>query len=144
MARPYSGDLRRRVIAAALEGSQSRDEVARRFAVGRSSVYRWIGTAQSEGRLEAKPMRGGPEPVIRDETEAALRDLVKAENHLTLSEYRDRLADETGVRVHPWTVGRALGRLRLTRKKLDRQSWLAELVLDRAQEGLRVAAEAAT
>ena len=26
---------------------------------------------------------------------------------------------------------------------LDRQSWLAELVLDRAQEGLRVAAEAA-
>ena len=89
-------------------------------------------------------MRGGPEPVIRDETEAALRDLVKAENHLTLSEYRDRLADETGVRVHPWTVGRALGRLRLTRKKLDRQSWLAELVLDRAQEGLRVAAEAAT
>ena len=27
---------------------------------------------------------------------------------------------------------------------LDRQSWLAELVLDRAQEGLRVAAEAAT
>ena len=29
-------------------------------------------------------------------------------------------------------------------KKLDRQSWLAELVLDRAQEGLRVAAEAAT
>jgi transposase len=119
MPRPYSGDLRRRVIAAALEGSQSRDEVARRFAVGRSSVYRWIGTAQSEGRLEAKPMRGGPEPVIKDETEAALRDLVKAENHLTLSEYRDRLADETGVRVHPWTVGRSLGRLRLTRKKAE-------------------------
>src|SRR3954451_3940923 len=28
-------------------------------------------------------------------------------------------------------------------KKLSRQSWLAELVLDRAQEGLRVATEAA-
>ena len=46
-----------------------------------------------------------------------LRRLVTDSNHLTLLEYRDRLAEETGVRVHPWTVGRALGRLRLTRKK---------------------------
>jgi transposase len=108
MPRPYSGDLRRRVVVAALEGGQSRNEIARRFVVGRSSVYRWIETAQAEGRLEAKPMRGASGPVIRDEAEAALKDLVKAENHLTLLEYRDRLAEETGVRVHPWTIGRAM------------------------------------
>src|SRR4051794_2854948 len=30
--------------------------------------------------------------------------------HLTLAECRDRLAERTGVRVHPWTVGRALRR----------------------------------
>ena len=119
MPRPYSGDLRRRVVVAALEDGQSRNEIARRFVVGRSSVYRWIETAQAEGRLEAKPMRGASGPVIRDEAEAALKDLVKAENHLTLLEYRDRLAEETGVRVHPWTVGRSLGRLRLTRKKAE-------------------------
>ena len=117
MPRAYSGDLRRRVVAAALEGGQSREVVARRFAVGRSSVYRWVETAQAEGRLEARPMRGGPRPMIRDETEAALKDMVKSDNHLTLAEYRDRLADRTEVRVHPWTVGRALRRLGLTRKK---------------------------
>jgi transposase len=55
--------------------------------------------------------------VIRDEALAALKNLVEAENHLTLAEYRDRLAEETGVRVHPWTIGRAMRRLRLTRKK---------------------------
>jgi transposase len=60
---------------------------------------------QIEGRLEARPMRGGPRPMIRDEIEAALKRLVKDTNHLTLAEYRDRLADKTGVRVHPWTVG---------------------------------------
>lgn len=117
MPRPCSGDLRRRVVAAALEGSQSRGAVARRFAVGRSSVYRWVGTARAEGRLEAKPMHGGPRPTIRDESAAALRRLVAADNHLTLAEYRDRLAAAAGVRVHPWTLGRALKRLGLTRKK---------------------------
>ena len=45
MPRAYSGDLRRRVVAAALEGGQSREVVARRFTVGRSSVYRWVETA---------------------------------------------------------------------------------------------------
>jgi transposase len=123
MPRPYSADLRRRVVAAALDGGQSREAVAVRFAVGRSSVYRWVEAAQSEGRLEAKPVgrrcrsTGGPRPAIRDDGEAALRRLVAADNHLSLAEYRDRLAGETGVRVDPWTVGRALRRLKLTRKK---------------------------
>ena len=128
MPRAYSGDLRRRVVAAALEGGQSRGTVARRFAVGRSSVDRWVETAEIEGRMEAKPMRGGPRPMIRDETEAALKDMVKSDNHLTLAEYRDRLADRTEIRVHPWTVGRALRRLGLTRKKED-------LACDRAGRG---------
>ena len=119
MPGPYSGDLRRRVVAAALDGGQPPGAVARRFAVGRSTVYRWIEAARGEGRLEAKPMHGGPRPTIRDTGEAALRRLVEADSHLTLAEYRDRLAEEVGVRVHPWTLGRALRRLGLTRKKED-------------------------
>ena len=118
MPRPYSGDLRRRVVAAAGEG-QSRGSVARRFAVGRSTVYRWVETAREEGRLEANPMHGGPPPAIRGESETALKRLVGTDHHLTLAEYRDRLAEEIGVRVHPWTLGRALKRLGLTRKKED-------------------------
>jgi transposase len=93
--------------------------VARRYEVGRSTVYRWVAAAVDEGRLEAKPMRGGPKATIRDDSEAALKRLVAAENHLSLAEYRDRLAQETGVRVHPWTVGRTFRRLGLTRKKED-------------------------
>jgi transposase len=118
MPRACSGDLRRRVVAA-VEGGQSRGSVARRFAVGRSTVYRWVQTAREEGRLEAKPMHGGPPPAIRGESETTLKRLVGADNHLTLAEYRDRLAEAVGVRVHPWTLGRALKRLGLTRKKED-------------------------
>ena len=117
MPRAYSADLRGRVVAAVRDDRQSREAVARRFLVGRSTVYRWVEAAESEGRLVAKPMHGGPPPPIRDEHEAALRRLVSSNNQLTLAEYRDRLAEETGVRVHPWTLGRALRHLGLTRKK---------------------------
>jgi transposase len=56
-------------------------------------------------------MGGGPRPRISGAVEAALLGLLKGEdNHLTLEQCRDRLAEQTGIRVHPWTVGRALRR----------------------------------
>ena len=95
----------------AVEAGEPADAVADEFMVGRSSVYRWVTAARDEGRRVAKPMGRGPKPIIRDETEAALCRLLEADNHLTLEECRERLAAETGVRVHPWTIGRALRRL---------------------------------
>jgi transposase len=41
----------------------------------------------------------------------ALRRLLEANSHLTLAGCRDRLAEETGVRVDPETIGRTLRRL---------------------------------
>ena len=111
MAGAYSTDLRGRVLAA-MEGGESPEAAARRFAVGRSTAYRWVAAARDEGRREAKQVGGGPAPVIRGEAEAALRRMLAgSDNHLTLAECRDRLAAETGLRVHPWTVGRALRRM---------------------------------
>jgi transposase len=110
MAGSYSTDLRSRVLAAT-EAGESPAAAAKRFALGRSTAYRWVAAAREEGRREAKPMGGGPKPVIRGEAEAALRRMLAGTNHLTLAECRDRLAAEMGVRVHPWTVGRALRRM---------------------------------
>ena len=119
MAGAYSTDLRSRVLTA-VEAGESPEAVAERFAVGRSTVYRWVAAVRDEGRSEAKRLGGGPPPAIRDEAEAALRRcgaaalrrmLAGDDNHLTLAECRDRLAAELGIRVHPWTVGRALRRM---------------------------------
>ena len=103
------GDLRERVLAA-VEAGATPEAAARRFAVGRSTAYRWATAARVEGRRAAKRMGGGPKPRITGEVETALLDLLGEANHLTLAECRDRLAERTGVRVHPWTVGRALRR----------------------------------
>jgi transposase len=102
---------------AAVEAGESPEAAARRCAVGRSTAYRWVAAARDEGRRTAKPMGGGPAPVIRGGAEAALRRMLEGKNHLTLAECRDRLAEEMGVRVHPWTVGRALRRMGWTWKK---------------------------
>jgi transposase len=109
MAGSYSADLRGRVLAA-VEAGATPGAAARRFAVGRSTAYRWARAARVEGRRVAQRVGGGPRPRITGEVEAALLGLLKEANHLTLAECRDRLAERTGVRVHPWTVGRALRR----------------------------------
>jgi transposase len=110
MPRAYSTDLRERVLVA-VEAGEPADAVADEFMVGRSSVYRWMAAARDEGRRAPKRLGGGPKPIIRDAIEAALRRLLEADNHLTLAECRDRLAEATGVRVDPWTIGRTLRRL---------------------------------
>jgi len=110
MAGAYSTDLRERVLVA-VEAGEPADAVAEQFMIGRSSVYRWLAAARDEGRRIPKPMGGGPKPIIRDEIAATLCRLLEENNHLTLAECRDHLAAETGVRVNPWTIGRALRRL---------------------------------
>ena len=111
MAGAYSTDLRGRVLAAVAVG-ESPEAAARRFAVGRSTAYRRVAAARDAGRRGAKRVGGGPAPVIRGEAEAALRRMLAGDaDHLTLAGCRDRLAADLGVRVHPWTAGRALRRM---------------------------------
>jgi transposase len=109
MAGSYSTDLRSRVLAA-VEAGETSEAAARRFAVGRSTAYRWVAAARDEGRREAKQGGGGPAPRIAGEVEAALLRLVGGTNHLTLAELAAQLAETEGVRVHPTTVHRALRR----------------------------------
>jgi transposase len=55
MARPYSLDLRERVVAAVLGGASCR-EVARTFKVSVASVVKWSQRFRGTGSAAAKPM----------------------------------------------------------------------------------------
>ena len=109
MAGAYSTDLRSRVLAA-VEAGETPGAAARRFAVGRSTAYRWAAAAREEGRRQAKPMRGGPAPRGRGDVEAAMLELAGGPDHLGLAEIAARLAGTHGLRVHLTTVHRALRR----------------------------------
>ncbi len=116
MAGAYSADLRERVLVA-VEAGETASAVARRFAVGRSTVQDWVRAWCQDGRREAGQMGGHRKPVIAGEAEAVLRRMLEGANHLTLAQCRDRLAEEAKVSVHLSTVHRALARMRWSRKK---------------------------
>jgi len=67
MGRPYSLDLRERVVAAVERGGLSRREAAERFGIGVSSAIRWVERARKtgsaapgqNGRAQAEGDRGG-------------------------------------------------------------------------------------
>ena len=117
MPKAYSGDLRERVLLACERGKLSRAKIAALFHVGESTLYRWLETWRSEGRREAKPHAGGPEPRLDAAALEELKAIVAEANDLSLAEYAAKLQERAGVAASGPTVSRALKKLGLPRKK---------------------------
>ena len=115
MPRPYSTDLRERVLAAAERGEGTQGGIARRFGVGERTVSGWLRAAREEDRRGPKPHGGGRARV--GGAGEALAGLAAERNDATLAEYADRLAGRAGVRRSVAAVCRALKRLGLARQK---------------------------
>jgi|SRR5579862_579077 transposase len=114
MSKPYSEDLRKRVVAA-VEGGLSRRQAAERFAVGVSTVIRWLQRFRATGTVAAKPMGGDHRSRLTGERTWIL-ERVEAEPDLTVEELRGELRDR-GIVVGHGTVCRFFAREDLTFKK---------------------------
>jgi transposase len=131
MPRPYSADLRERVLAACERQDGSRAATARRFAVGQSTVYAWLRQAREEGRRAAKPARGGSPWLGGAAGQSALEAVLQEGRDATLAEFAAKLAARTGRRWSPSAVCRALRRLGWPRKKRQsarpsrRSAWMS-------------------
>jgi len=91
MVRPYSLDLRERVVAAA-EAGQSCRAVAKRFGVSVSSVVKWRGRARTTGSAAAKPM-GGKRPVRLAGQRAFILDRIATKPDITIRALKAELAE---------------------------------------------------
>ena len=103
MARPYSQDLRERVVAA-VEGGVSRNQAAKLFKVAVSTVIDWVNAWRGEGRLRPKPMGGDHSSRLTAQREWLLERIAAAPD-LTLEEIRAELR-ERGKIVGYGTVWR--------------------------------------
>ena len=111
----YSQDLRLRILHAVDAGS-TKAAVARRFAVGLSTVKRYLRQRTTVGHVQPRSSPGRP-AAIRPSQYAAVRAQVAQLDDTTLAEHAAAWERAHGVPVSPWAIGRIIRRLNLTRKK---------------------------
>jgi transposase len=113
--KPYSEDLRRRIVKALQEGGVSKPAAARLFGVSLSSVKRYAKKANQGASLE--PMKGGGRPPEVDQTtEKLLEEDVHERPAATVSERRHFLTQLTGKALSDSTIRRVLKRLGFSQK----------------------------
>jgi len=76
MAKPYSLDLRERVVAAVEEGGLSRHAAALRFGIGVSTAIAWVRRFRERGSVAPGRMGGHKPRAIRGEHEVWLRERI--------------------------------------------------------------------
>jgi transposase len=117
--KPYSLDLRERIIAALESGTDSQPEIAATFGVSLSFVEKLWRKWRKTGNCEALPHAGGRERSLKND-ESKVRAAVAAQPDLTLVELCEHVAAASGASVVPMTMCRELKRLNLPRKKSRR------------------------
>src|SRR5688500_5277040 len=114
--KPYSVDLRERVLAA-LDRGMPRAAVVTTFQVSLASLKRWYAARRATGDVSPRPPTGGPARAIPPGHDQDLRAQVLAAPDATLAEQAARWNATHGTSLSQWTVGRAIRRLGLPRKK---------------------------
>ena len=113
MPKPYSQDLRDRVIDAVERGGMSRRERARRYEISESVAIKWLERFERDGSREAVG-RGGH----RASKLTPHRDFLQAarteKTDITLSTLCDRLLCERGVKSDTSMMSRFFRRLGVT------------------------------
>jgi transposase len=116
MAKPYSQDLRNRVIDAVRTGRMSRRAAARRYEISESVAIKWLERVERDGSREPVGHGGHRASKLmphRDFLEAARTE----KPDITLQALCDRLLAERGVKADTSMMSRFFRRIGVTVKK---------------------------
>lgn len=109
MARPYSNDLRRKLLEAYDQGKGNLSELAERFGVSLGWAWKVSAARKHTGRMERPSYRAGAKRRI---DEQALAGVLRRHADATLVELQAELESKTGLRVstqHLWRVVKRMG-----------------------------------
>ena len=117
MGKPYSMDLRERIVAH-VEAGQSCRAAARVFGVSASTAVRLAAARRVQGHVAPKPQGRAPGTAGKLALHKAfLLEVVRAEPDITLKELAGALLEAQGVRVQLSSLHRALRRAGISYKK---------------------------
>src|SRR3954454_24873030 len=111
--RPYSQDLRQRIVDTVQRGEGTIRQIAERFMVSVAFVTRLLQLHRSSGSVEPRPHGGGNPSVLTPEDLERLRELIRERPDAKLRECAAHLGSSCSL----MTISRALKELGLPRKK---------------------------
>jgi len=115
--KPYSNDLREKIIRAIQENDSTQEEIAYRFSVSLSFVEKLWQRFRISGSFAALPHRGGRERLLKT-AESVIRSVVARQPDITLLELAEQVAGQTNSPpVSVAVMCLELERLALPRKK---------------------------
>jgi len=116
--KPYSIDLRQKIVDTYLEGGISQRQLAARFRVTLSFIEKLLKQYRETGELAPKTRTYQTPRKLSDEQLNALKELAQANQDATLAQLRQQLYDTTGILLGRSTVARMLQTLDLNKRKL--------------------------
>jgi transposase len=111
--RPYSQDLRQRIVDTVQHSEGTIRQIAERFLVSVAFVTRLLQLHRSSGSVEPRPHGGGNPAVLTPEDLKRLREFIAKQPDATLQECAAHLGSSCSLA----TISRALSKLGLPRKK---------------------------
>jgi len=114
--RPYSQDLREKVMRAVAQDKHPNREIAETLSLSEPTIERWTRRQRETGSVAALAHAGGVARILAPH-QTFLRDAVAAQPDISLDELCGRVQTELGLSVSGSMVSRELTRLHLGRKK---------------------------
>jgi transposase len=119
MGKPYSMDLRERVVGSVMRGGLSCHRAAAQFGVAPSTVIDWVKRVRETGSLEPGQMGGHKPKSIRDDHAEYLNGRIRGDKPFTLRGLVVELADR-GLKVDYRSVWNFVHAEKLSFKKKRR------------------------
>ena len=113
--KPYSQDLRERVIAA-LGSGKTQAEVAAQFDIHKSTLEKWWYRWRDTGSCKALPGKPGPKRKLKA-AETIIQAEVQKHPDVSLAELCERVAEAKGIQASESMMCRELRILNLPLKK---------------------------
>ncbi len=100
------------------QGELSIAEIAKLFGVGSRTIYHWRQNREQRGSVAPLGHKSGNHPRVRSDDEVAVvREIFASEPDLTIREATIYFVERTAKSCSESSMGRALRRMGLTRKK---------------------------
>jgi transposase len=115
--KPYSNDLRRRIVEAYESGDYTQDEVAELFGVCSATIRNLLRRKMETGSIDALPHAGGRAPTLAEDERQMLPSLVKDHDDATLAELCKLAERQFKKSLSTSSLCRLLQALGLPRKK---------------------------